>query len=100
MHRTPYVVVTAIIEREARFLMVEEESEGRLVINQPAGHLEQGETSFEAVKREVLEYKKKSIRKINALSHRQEMLFRCSPFHTTADGQDTGLGRKRAAPGR
>ncbi len=55
MHWTPYVVVTAIIERDGHFLMVEEEVEGRLVINQPAGHLEQGETLFEAVKREVLE---------------------------------------------
>ncbi|MDQ3958856.1 MAG: NUDIX hydrolase [Pseudomonadota bacterium] len=55
MHWTPYVVVTAIIERDGRFLMVEEEAEGRIVINQPAGHLEQGETLFEAVKREVLE---------------------------------------------
>jgi 8-oxo-dGTP pyrophosphatase MutT (NUDIX family) len=55
MHWTPYVVVTAIIERAGRFLMVEEEVDGKLVINQPAGHLEQGETLFEAVKREVLE---------------------------------------------
>jgi 8-oxo-dGTP pyrophosphatase MutT (NUDIX family) len=55
MHWTPYVVVTAIIERDGRFLMVEEEVEDRLVINQPAGHLEQGETLFQAVKREVLE---------------------------------------------
>ena len=46
-------VATAIIERDGRFLMVEEEAEGRIVINQPAGHLEQGETLFEAVKREV-----------------------------------------------
>jgi 8-oxo-dGTP pyrophosphatase MutT (NUDIX family) len=55
MHWTPFVVATAIVERDGRFLMVEEMAEGRLVINQPAGHLDQGETLIEAAKREVLE---------------------------------------------
>lgn len=47
--------MAAVIERERRFLLVEETSQGGLVINQPAGHLEKGETLIEAVKREVLE---------------------------------------------
>lgn len=52
----PNVVVAAVIERDGAFLMVEEEDEeGRIVLNQPAGHLERGETLIEAVRREVLE---------------------------------------------
>lgn len=50
------VSVAAIVEREGRFLTVEEAiDEGRLAFNQPAGHLEPGETLIEAVRREVLE---------------------------------------------
>ena len=49
------VTVAAIIEREGRFLMVEERSGSSLVLNQPAGHLEQGESLLRAVVRETLE---------------------------------------------
>jgi ADP-ribose pyrophosphatase YjhB (NUDIX family) len=52
---TPRVTVAAVVEREGRFLVVEEEAEGRVVINQPAGHLEEGEDLVAAVRREVLE---------------------------------------------
>jgi len=56
MQWKPNVVVAAIIERNGEFLVVEEVAEnGQVVINQPAGHLEQNETLFEAVEREVLE---------------------------------------------
>ncbi len=51
----PHVTVAAIIERDNRFLMVEEKISGSLVINQPAGHLEEGESLIEAVKRETIE---------------------------------------------
>jgi 8-oxo-dGTP pyrophosphatase MutT (NUDIX family) len=51
----PDVTVAAIIERDGRFLVVEERAARRLVINQPAGHLERGETLMEAVIRETLE---------------------------------------------
>jgi len=51
----PHVTVAAIIERDHRFLMIEEESNGQIVINQPAGHLEQGESLIDAVKRETFE---------------------------------------------
>ena len=51
----PAVTVAAIIEREGRFLFVEEEAEGRRVLNQPAGHLDPGESLVAAVAREVLE---------------------------------------------
>lgn len=56
MQWKPNVVVAAIITREGRYLVVEEtDDEGRLVINQPAGHLDPNETLIDAVKRETLE---------------------------------------------
>jgi 8-oxo-dGTP pyrophosphatase MutT (NUDIX family) len=51
----PDVTVAAVAERDGRFLLVEERASGRVVINQPAGHLEDGETLFEAIVRETLE---------------------------------------------
>ena len=52
----PRVTVAAIAERDGRFLFVEERDQhGNLVINQPAGHLEVGESLLEAVVREALE---------------------------------------------
>ncbi len=51
----PNVVVAAIVEREGKFLLVEEEADGAIVLNQPAGHLDEGESLIEAVKRETLE---------------------------------------------
>jgi 8-oxo-dGTP pyrophosphatase MutT (NUDIX family) len=51
----PDVTVAAVVERDGRFLVVEERASGRVVINQPAGHLESGETFLEAVSRETLE---------------------------------------------
>ena len=51
----PEVTVAAVIERDARFLLVEERIRGRRVFNQPAGHLEDGETLPSAIVREVLE---------------------------------------------
>ncbi len=51
----PNVTVAALIEREGRFLLVEEETEDGLRFNQPAGHLDQGESLAAACAREVLE---------------------------------------------
>ena len=51
----PNTVVAAVLERDGRFLLVEELAKGRVVYNQPAGHLDPGETLLEAVKRETLE---------------------------------------------
>lgn len=51
----PNVVVAAIAERDGRFLLVEEEAEGKLVLNQPAGHLDEGESLIDAVVRETME---------------------------------------------
>ena len=51
----PSVTVAAVIERGGSFLVVEEEVEGRRVLNQPAGHLDPGESLVAACRREVLE---------------------------------------------
>lgn len=51
----PHVVVAAIVERDGRFLMVEEITEDGLRYNQPAGHLEAHESLLDAVVREALE---------------------------------------------
>ena len=51
----PAVTVAAVIERDGRFLLVQEKAEGRLVLNQPAGHLDPGESLAQACSREVLE---------------------------------------------
>ena len=55
MQWKPSTTVGAIAENNGRFLLVEENINDKLVFNQPAGHLEHGETIIEAVKREVLE---------------------------------------------
>ncbi|MCG8379921.1 MAG: NUDIX hydrolase [Proteobacteria bacterium] len=55
MQWKPNTTVAAIVEKDDRFLLVEEKINGKIVFNQPAGHLEQGETLIDAVKREVLE---------------------------------------------
>jgi 8-oxo-dGTP pyrophosphatase MutT (NUDIX family) len=51
----PNVAVAAIAERGGRFLLVEEEVDGQIVLNQPAGHLDEGESLLDAVVRETLE---------------------------------------------
>jgi len=51
----PNATVAAIVEQNGRFLLVEEETADGVRINQPAGHLEQGETLLEAVVRETFE---------------------------------------------
>jgi len=51
----PHVTVAAIIERDQRFLLVEEETPRGLQFNQPAGHFEKNEDLVAAVKREVYE---------------------------------------------
>jgi 8-oxo-dGTP pyrophosphatase MutT (NUDIX family) len=52
---TPEVTVAAITESNGRFLVVEELINRRLVFNQPAGHVEHGESLLAAVVREVRE---------------------------------------------
>jgi len=51
----PHITVATIVEDQGRFLLVEELKGGRLVLNQPAGHLEANETLRQAAVRETLE---------------------------------------------
>ncbi len=51
----PHTTVAAIIERDNKFLMVEELIDGERVLNQPAGHLEPDESLITAVIRETYE---------------------------------------------
>lgn len=51
----PSVTVAAIIERDGRFLLVEEETSEGLRLNNPAGHLDPGETPVQGCIREALE---------------------------------------------
>ena len=51
----PHVTVAAVLERDGKFLLVEEETADGIRYNQPAGHLECGESLFDAVIRETRE---------------------------------------------
>lgn len=51
----PAVTVAAVIEQDGRFLLVEEETPEGLQLNNPAGHLDPGESPLEGVVREALE---------------------------------------------
>ncbi|MHB8346797.1 MAG: NUDIX hydrolase [Acidiferrobacterales bacterium] len=55
MRWKPNVTVAAIVQHDDRFLLVEERIDGQAMLNQPAGHLEAGETLLDAVVRETLE---------------------------------------------
>lgn len=50
-----HLTVAAVICRNNKYLMVKEQSENMIVINQPAGHVEPGESPLAAVTRETLE---------------------------------------------
>ena len=52
---TPHITVATIIEKDERFLFVKEHAENRIVLNQPAGHLEMDESLIQAAIRETLE---------------------------------------------
>jgi 8-oxo-dGTP pyrophosphatase MutT (NUDIX family) len=51
----PNVTVAALMERDGRFLLVEEETDEGVRFNQPAGHLDEGESLVAACAREALE---------------------------------------------
>ncbi len=56
----PHITVATVVQREnaqrnAQFLFVEEQDDGRTVFNQPAGHLDPGESLLDAAIRETLE---------------------------------------------
>ena len=49
------MTVAAVVEKDGRFLLVEEDTSDGLMFNNPAGHLEYGESLLQAVQREALE---------------------------------------------
>lgn len=51
----PHVTVACVVARDERYLMVEEAVNGRVVWNQPAGHLDDHESLTAAAVRETLE---------------------------------------------
>lgn len=51
----PHVTVAAVIEQAGKFLLVEENTSDGVLFNQPAGHLDAGESIIAAVIRETLE---------------------------------------------
>lgn len=55
MQDRPHATVATVIEQEGRFLLVRELDQEREVFNQPAGHLEHGETLVDAAVRETRE---------------------------------------------
>ncbi|MBI2784138.1 MAG: NUDIX hydrolase [Gammaproteobacteria bacterium] len=50
-----HLTVAAVVPRDGHYLMVVENIAGERVLNQPAGHMEAGESPIEAVRRETLE---------------------------------------------
>lgn len=51
----PHITVATIVEHDGRYLVVEERPHGAPALNQPAGHLEPGETLIDGAIRETLE---------------------------------------------
>ncbi|AOF87492.1 NUDIX domain protein [Hydrogenophaga sp. RAC07] len=51
----PSVTVAAVIERDGRYLLIEEHTPEGLRLNNPAGHLDPGESPAQGVVRETLE---------------------------------------------
>lgn len=102
---TPHVVVACIVERDGRFLMVEERINGESRLNQPAGHWEQDESLVEGAIREALEETRWQVRPTHVLGlyhHDPENLdygFLRVAFVATAEREhaerllDTGIER-------
>jgi ADP-ribose pyrophosphatase YjhB (NUDIX family) len=51
----PHITVATVVEQDGRFLLVREQADDKLVLNQPAGHVEAGESLVQAAFRETLE---------------------------------------------
>ncbi len=52
---TPHATVATILEQNGKYLLVEETVDGKVVLNQPAGHIEKNEPIIDAAIRETLE---------------------------------------------
>jgi 8-oxo-dGTP pyrophosphatase MutT (NUDIX family) len=101
----PDVTVATIVPRQGRFLLVEETVRGELVLNQPAGHLESGESLHAAACRETLEETGWSVeltglvgiyqwRHAHSASHFVRFTFAARPLdHDPARRLDAGIVR-------
>ncbi|WP_046113228.1 NUDIX hydrolase [Aquincola tertiaricarbonis] len=76
------VTVAAVIEHEGRYLMIEEETSEGVRLNNPAGHLEPGESPLQGVIRETLEETGCSFQPQHVLG------VYLSRFHRPATGED------------
>ena len=51
----PHITVATVVENNGKYLFVQEKCHGKVVLNQPAGHLEEGENLVQAAMRETYE---------------------------------------------
>ena len=99
----PRITVAAIVPDGDRYLLVEERSEGQTVLNQPAGHLDPGETLIAAVIRETLEESAWDVEPVGLIGiyqlvlphvHYVRMAFLCHPLrHHPERALDTDILR-------
>jgi len=99
----PDVTVACIVPQQGKFLLVEENVRGELVLNQPAGHLEPDESLFDAAVRETLEEAAWSVdlthlvgmyQWANGDGHFLRFTFAAQPrSHDSARGLDAGIVR-------
>lgn len=67
MQWTPHVTVATVVEKEGKFLLVEELINQQIVLNQPAGHVEALETLVDAAIRETLEESGWTVKPVSVL---------------------------------
>ena len=102
--RLPRITVATVVARGDQLLFVEEESTDGLVLNQPAGHLEPGESLLEAAVRETLEESAWSVRPTHLIGiyqwqapHGREYVrvgFAAQPLHHHPERElDAGIRR-------
>ena len=83
MRWKPNVTVAAVIECDGRFLLVEEDTSDGILLNNPAGHLDPGESPLQAVIRETLEETTRQFTPEGFLG------MYMSRFRRTRNGEDT-----------
>lgn len=79
----PSVTVAAVVEHQGRFLLVEENTPEGLRLNNPAGHLEAGESLVEACSRETLEETAHSFTPTALVGIYQAALYNAGTHETT-----------------
>ena len=78
--KLPHLTVAALVKKGQQFLMIKEWQDGQLVLNQPAGHIENNESAIDAVIRETREESGWLVKPIGLLG-----MYAFTPF----DGADT-----------